>query len=301
MHLLREGQFGVASTFISEANAIPPQPDIDESWQMPDADTIMEDGAWAHDFPSMSPMANSKQNGQGIHLQEPGDVQKQFSEMYHILHALRNEHDLGPAIDWARAQSEALELRGSNLEFELCRLRFVELYNGSGNQDATGDDTSSYSGPLQALAYARATFPNLSSRYLRETSSLLGSLAFAPSITSSPYHHVFSNDDAWENIATGFSREFCGMLGLSEKSPLYTAVTAGGIALPVLEKLERVMGEVGGQWTSANELPVCPFNIKGSSEADLSRSKYRYHIHISSTPSSSAQSAKSRVPMQTHQ
>jgi hypothetical protein len=46
------------------------------------------------------------------------------------------------------------------------------------------------------------------------------------------------------------------MLGLSSQSPLYTAVTAGGIALPVLEKVERVMSKARGQWTSVNELPV---------------------------------------------
>jgi hypothetical protein len=91
---------------------------------------------------------------------------------------------------------------------------------------------------------------------MRETSSLLGSLAFAPALTSSPYKSVFFNQDAWEHAASSFIREFCAMLGLSEKSPLYTAATAGAIALPVLEKLERVMGEVGGQWTSVNELPV---------------------------------------------
>ncbi len=46
------------------------------------------------------------------------------------------------------------------------------------------------------------------------------------------------------------------MLGLSSTSPLYTAVTAGGIALPILEKVERVMSASRGQWTSVNELPV---------------------------------------------
>lgn len=260
MHLLREGQFDVASTFISEANARPPQQnaEVDPSNRnMSDSDTLMEDDTWAHDFPILASYTDDDmRDEEGPGKQEP-DVQRQFAEMYHILHALRNEHNLGPAIKWARAQSEALELRGSNLEFELCRLRFVELYNG-GNaaQDDVNYDSADFSGQLRALEYARATFPNFSDRYLRDTSSLLGALAFAPAITSSPYQHVFFNNDAWEDIASSFTREFCGMLGLSEKSPLYTAVTAGGIALPVLEKLERVMGEVGGQWTSANELPV---------------------------------------------
>ncbi|CAD0046824.1 unnamed protein product [Aureobasidium pullulans] len=134
----------------------------------------------------------------------PGDMQSQFAHMYTVLDALRRHHNLDPAIQWARQHSHRLDQRGSNLEFDLCRLRFVELY-------CQDNDPNDYmSGPLKALEYARQTFPNFSARYMRETSSLLGSLAFAPALTSSPYK----------------------------------------------SKLERVMGEVGGQWTSVNELPV---------------------------------------------
>jgi len=183
------------------------------------------------------------------------DLQTKFADMYSILHALRNEQSLEPAIAWAKSKSEALEARGSNLEFELCRLRFVELYHGGASSKSAGGQ-SSHDGPLKALEYARSTFPSFSSRYFKETASLLGSLAYAPGIRGSPYSHLFYDKTAWEDVANSFTREFCGLLGLSERSPLYTAVTAGGIALPVLEKLERVMGEVGGQWTSANELPV---------------------------------------------
>ena len=51
--------------------------------------------------------------------------------MYLILDALQNLHNLEPAIAWAREHSTELESRGSNLEFELCRLKFVELYTSS--------------------------------------------------------------------------------------------------------------------------------------------------------------------------
>ena len=227
MHLLREGQFNVASTFIAEANA----DKVHEN-----GDTQMQDGDG-----SIGDMSGDS----------AGALQSRFAHMYHILDALRTNRQLSPAIAWARQHSHQLELRGSNLEFDLCRLRFVELYN-----QAQPDDP--FSGPLNALEYARQTFPNFSARYMRETSSLLGSLAFAPALDSSPYKSVFFNDDAWEDAAASFVREFCAMLGLSEKSPHNTAATAGAIAMPVLEKLERVRGEVGGQWTSVNELPVRP-------------------------------------------
>ncbi|KAI5235540.1 RMND5A protein [Aureobasidium subglaciale] len=237
MHLLREGQFNVAQTFISEANAKPHSATSDGSntKDAHDWDSLMQDadGTPLYDI-----------NGDSA-----GALQSRFAHMYLVLDALRKNHDLNPAIEWARQHSYQLELRGSNLEFDLCRLRFVELYSQY-------DPNDHMSGPLKALEYARQTFPNFSARYMRETSSLLGSLAFAPALTSSPYKSVFFNNDAWEHAASSFIREFCAMLGLSEKSPLYTAATAGAIALPVLEKLERVMGEVGGQWTSVNELPV---------------------------------------------
>ncbi|KAG9998223.1 regulator of gluconeogenesis Rmd5, partial [Aureobasidium melanogenum] len=232
MHLLREGQFNVAQTFIAEANATP---NTTATSTASDGDSLMEIRHDTHLYDMDGDNARA--------------LQSRFAHMYLVLDALRNKHDLNPAIDWARQHSHQLELRGSNLEFDLCRLRFVELYTRN-------HPNHHMSGPLQALEYARQTFPNFSARYMRETSSLLGSLAFAPALTSSPYKTVFFNEDAWEHAASSFIREFCAMLGLSEKSPLYTAATAGAIALPVLEKLERVMGEVGGQWTSVNELPV---------------------------------------------
>ena len=275
MHLLREGQFGVASTFIAEVSSKPPRRDF--SHTTPSAiftngdvemiDSSSKDTPWTADFAGVSAdpdaMTDSTTFLSEAGASGAGALQKKFTEMYHILHALRNTHNLEPAISWARQHSEPLELRGSNLEFDLCKLRFVELYNSSDDRsdDAAMTDggevgAGAMDGPLRALQYARQTFTSFSARYMRETAALLGSLAFSPSLTSSPYSNVFYDSDAWSHVSRSFVREFCGMLGLSEQSPLYTAVTAGGIALPVLEKLERVMGEVGGQWSSVEELPV---------------------------------------------
>jgi len=251
MHLLREGQFSVASSFIAEANAKPPRPRSPtdhEIWHDTEEDTPMDDHGWQQHF-GESHLDSEDMEDIDTEERNSPDLQNKFSDMYRILDALQNEHNVLPAMVWAELHGDALEARGSDLEFELCRLRFVELYRSS---DALDTDA----GPLRALGYARSIFPMFSDRYFREISALLGALAYAPAIQDSPYRNVFSDTDAWSDVSSSFTREFCGLLGLSEKSPLYTAVTAGGIALPVLEKLERVMGEVGGQWTSANELPV---------------------------------------------
>ncbi|KAF4548465.1 CTLH/CRA C-terminal to LisH motif domain-containing protein 1 [Elsinoe fawcettii] len=244
MHLLREGLFDVASNFVEEASEDAEVLTAEDKSRFWHVDGIRKTGLDGYD--------SDEDMDDDTHTP---DLQSKFAEMYRILHALRVDKTLGPAITWAKTNSDALEARGSNLEFELCRLRFIELYHSGRGCLGAGiaDDTP---GPLRALDYARSTFPNFSRRYFKETASLVASLAYAPSIQSSPYRKTFCDSDVFEEVANNFTREFCGLLGLSEKSPLYTAVTAGGIALPTLEKLERVMGEVGGQWTSANELPV---------------------------------------------
>jgi len=252
MHLLREGQFGAASTFIAEANAKPPRslndmkPDL---WHDAEPTMVAEDKSWPGDHADDEDTEEQMEDFDTVEESSP-DLQNKFSDMYRILHALRTQNDLEPAIEWAKVHSKDLESRGSNLEFELCRLRFVELFRSN------SPGTDGLSGPLKALEYARKMFPSFSSRYLKEQSALLGSVVFASDIQKSPYSNVYFNNDAWEQTASSFTREFCGLLGLSETSPLFTAVTAGGMALPVLEKLERKMGAAGGQWTSANELPV---------------------------------------------
>ncbi|KAJ9646346.1 hypothetical protein H2201_009110 [Coniosporium apollinis] len=239
MHLLREGQFGVASTFIAEANSHPPH-----TAAIPDASSGLPDGIkWEQDFADGTFKSES--------------LQRQFGEMYHILSSLRQHHDLGPAIAWARWQSAILEARGSNLEFELHRLQFVCLFLGvaprNGQSSFSEDDGN---GPLRAWQYAKTHFAPFQARYGREIQQLLGALAFHQNLSDSPYRRTFHTDSAWEDVATSFTREFCSLLGLSADSPLYIAATAGAIALPTLVKLQNIMKEKRTEWTTVHELPV---------------------------------------------
>jgi hypothetical protein len=234
MHLLREGQFSVASTFIEEANRNPPRPE-----PIPGTPSPYTQEAWGRD--AMNGAFNSEK------------LQQQFAEMYHILHQLRQQRNLGPAIDWARDCSRLLEARGSNLEFELCRLKFVCLFVGRGED---GNMTESEDGPLRAWAYARSAFAPFQARYSRDIQKLIGAMAFYSNVQDSPYKRYFYNDSAWEEVAASFTREFCSLLGLSADSPLYIAATAGAIALPTLLKLQNIMKEKRTEWTTQNELPV---------------------------------------------
>ncbi|KAF1835316.1 hypothetical protein BDW02DRAFT_638728 [Decorospora gaudefroyi] len=270
MHLLREGQFGVASTFVDEANRHPPHPEptlntpnpyLTESWE--------------------------KDLAEGTFNSEK--LQQQFADMYHILHELRHQRNLKPAIQWARERSEALEARGSNLEFELCRLQFICLYTGAtpDTQDTAMDtDDENPAGTLSAWAYAQQEFRPFQKRYAREIHQLMGSLAFWQNVQDSPYARLFYNESAWEEVAHAFNREFCSLLGLSADSPLFIAATAGAIALPYLLKMQSIMKEKRTEWTTQDELPV---------EIPLPS---QYHFHsIFVCPVSKEQSTDTNPPM----
>jgi hypothetical protein len=234
MHLLREGQFGVASTFIEEAKRRPPNPEHTLNTPNPYTTDSWEKGLAEGTF-------NSE------------ELQEQFSDMYHILDELRRHRNLEPAIQWAKERSDTLESRGSNLEFELARLEFIRLFN----HHEEGDDMGGYAaGPSRAYRYAQQEFGGFEKRYVREIQELMGAMAYWQDIQASPYRHIFYNDSSWEEVAHSFNREFCSLLGLSADSPLFIAATAGAIALPYLLKMQSIMKEKRTEWTTQNELPV---------------------------------------------
>jgi hypothetical protein len=239
MHLLREGQFTVASTFIEEAHRRPPHPESTVNTPNP---YLGE--SWDKDL------------AQGTFNSEK--LQQQFGDMYHILHELRDERNLDPAIQWAKERSDLLESRGSNLEFELCRLQYVRLFVGHGQEDSAEQRPD---GPLHAYRYAMQELRVFQKRYAREVQELMGAMAYWQNVEESPYRSIFYNDSAWEEVAHSFNREFCSLLGLSADSPLFIAATAGAIALPYLLKMQSIMKEKRTEWTTQNELPVSRIRV----------------------------------------
>ena len=232
MHLLREGQFSVASTFLTDATNNPPP--LEARTKAANIHGHLEDDL-------------------GIDSLKSEELRRRFANMYHILHQMKNERNLLPAILWARENSQALETRGSNLEFELGKLQFVWLFTGGPNPY---DLQYLAQSQQQALQYARSEFTGFQARYLKEIQKLSAAMAFSPNLGQSPYRRIFHNDGAWEELANSFTREFCSLLGLSADSPLYIAATAGAIALPTLLKLQTIMKEKRTEWTTQHELPV---------------------------------------------
>lgn len=233
MHLIREGQFEVASTFLEDAARNPPRPDASSQPSNPSA--VLE-------------------NKLGIGSLQSDALREQFANMYRILHELKHERNLLPAVEWARANSAALEARGSNLEFELEKMQFIWLLEG--REENLEEPQAGYLGQQKALHYARKEFTSFQARYMRDIQQLVGAIAFRANLQQSPYRRIFRNSDAWDELANSFTREFCSLLGLSADSPLYVAATAGAIALPTLLKLQTIMKEKHTEWTSQNELPV---------------------------------------------
>ncbi|KAL9128229.1 MAG: hypothetical protein Q9217_003045 [Psora testacea] len=255
MHLLREGQFSVASQFLADATTnLRPESKTQE---------VLDEAL-------------------GIDPLKSEDLRKAFANMYHILQELR-QRNLLPAIEWARENSGKLELRGSNLEFELGQLQFVYLFTRG---SSPSDPQAVAQGKFEALKYAKQNFDHFQSRYLHEISQLASAMAFQPNLGTSPYRHVFLNADTWEYLASTFTKEFCSLLGLSAESPLYIAATAGAIALPTLLKLQTIMKDKRAEWTTQQELPV---------EIPLPPS---YHFHsIFVCPVSKEQTTDENPPM----
>ena len=272
MHLLREGQFSVAATFLSE---------------IADQKTLESVQSSSH---------SAEQAASLLEIDEvpSTEIRKQFASMYYILHEMKENKNLLPAIEWSRENREALEARGSNLEFELCRLQFVWIFHGGSHEQGTRNFQA-------ALEYARREFHVFIPRYLREVQQLVGAMAFCSNLRGSPYSSIFNNTSAWDDVAQFFTREFCSLLGLSADSPLYVAATAGAIALPTLLKLQTIMKAKRTEWTSENELPVSEsFAIFCVCVLTLSRSKSHYHLHIYSIPSLSVPFLRNRPRTITH-
>ncbi|RPB01558.1 hypothetical protein L873DRAFT_1676176 [Choiromyces venosus 120613-1] len=175
-------------------------------------------------------------------IEIPPDLQQRFQEMYEILDAMRTRRDLSLAIEWARQKSAQLEQRGSNLEFELCKLQFIWLFIEQ---------------PDYVMVYARREFTKFQEKHLKDIQQLMCAFLFLQSPEKSPYSKIFADPEkSWNDVAHSFTKEFCSLLGLSAESPLYIAATAGAIALPTLLKMASIMKEKKTEWSTVNELPA---------------------------------------------
>ncbi|KAI7867997.1 CTLH/CRA C-terminal to lish motif domain-containing protein [Spinellus fusiger] len=166
-------------------------------------------------------------------------LKQEFSEMYTMMGELE-AHDLSHAIEWARTHREALRKQESNLEFNLHRLRFLQL--------------TQLGQPLQAITYSREHFSLFADKHLPEIKRLMTCILHKPD-ASTRYADLHS-PSLWVDIRIEFQRDFCALLNMSADSPLYASVFVGTTALPVILKLHKIMSAKKTEWNQQDELPV---------------------------------------------
>jgi hypothetical protein len=81
----------------------------------------------------------------------------------------------------------------------------------------------------------------------------MGSLVYCKDLENSPYRDLHSSL-ADIDLRSQFARDYCRLLGLPPDSALYTCVTAGSSALPILIKASVLMSKA--DWDSGDVLPV---------------------------------------------
>ncbi|KAL0907264.1 hypothetical protein M5K25_025822 [Dendrobium thyrsiflorum] len=163
-----------------------------------------------------------------------------FLEMYKIIEAMK-ARDLGPALEWATAQSARLLSDGSSLELKLHQLHFVEILQ-------KGDKN-------EAIKHARTYLAPFASVHKVEIQKLMACLLWAGRLEQSPYAELLSPSH-WENMIEEVSQQFCSQMGQSHASPLSVVISAGVQGLPTLLKMASVMAAKGQEWQAMKQLPV---------------------------------------------
>ncbi|KAL0096307.1 CTLH/CRA C-terminal to lish motif domain-containing protein [Phycomyces blakesleeanus] len=166
-------------------------------------------------------------------------LKKEFHRMYAILKELEAHH-LDSAIEWASANREALAKDCSSLEFNLHRLRILQL-----KQERS---------TLEAIQYTRAHFAPFGDKHLPEIKRLMTGI-IQSSISESKYVDLLS-PTLWVDIRQEFQHDFCSLLNMSAESPLFASALVGTTALPIILKLYKIMSARKTGWSQQDELAV---------------------------------------------
>ncbi|KAI5289399.1 hypothetical protein KEM54_003925 [Ascosphaera aggregata] len=282
MHFLREGRFDVADTFVKEQEQeAKEQQECQQQQQQQQHLTIPGSSA---EFPMSiddddieltdapcNEYSSTTEGTCGSHTVSSDEVREDFIRMYKILEEFR-KHNLAPAIQWTDQHKKVLEKKGSNLAFELCRLQFLYLFQGSSKKaketalqsdnncdcdcdgEEDGDDVSVMQRSIAAIRFARENFHHYAALHSQEIKELVGAIPFSMNIADSPYASKFNNQLLWDETTQSFTREYCSVLGLSAESPLYIAATAGILSLSTFQKAQVVTAKTSSLDSRPNRI-----------------------------------------------
>ncbi|CCH43285.1 hypothetical protein BN7_2833 [Wickerhamomyces ciferrii] len=192
---------------------------------------------------------NDDDNGNEVSNEDPRidlSLLSKFTEMNQILKKIQNR-DLSDAIQWAtKNENILLTQMGSDLEFNLHKLQYLEYY---------------HSGQIfEAVRYAKTWFPkfiNSNSSNLTDVSKLMSSILFNHNDSNSPYHKLnkLSNSN-FQEISILFSKKYCSVLGFSFESSIFLILLSGYISFPTFLKFIQIKHLNNKlDWTTHNELP----------------------------------------------
>ncbi|CAI5719675.1 unnamed protein product [Peronospora effusa] len=174
-------------------------------------------------------------------LKLPPAFRESFIELHQILKAIK-EHDIQPALDWARKHRRELGRLDIDIEFELVRHKYVDILESSPDM-------------MDAVSFANKELPYFHQTHSEEVGVLMSCVLFKGKLEESPYKKLF-NDDRWKDIYDAVIQACCRLCSVPYRSYLETCLSAGIPALPAMRKLASVMDGKLADWASIEELPV---------------------------------------------
>ena len=144
-----------------------------------------------------------------------------LEEINMILENLRAKNLL-PALDWCQRKREELNRTGSQLEFFLHKMRFVQLL-----QLGNFEEAKVYLANLRQYSIANGHCE-------QAVNELMGALLFAHrDLSKSPYKNLLE-PHLWLQLSELFMQQAFQQVGLAQDSPLYVVMKIGFQALPAL-------------------------------------------------------------------
>ncbi|KAL4129719.1 hypothetical protein PRIC2_005726 [Phytophthora ramorum] len=174
-------------------------------------------------------------------LELPPTYRECFIELHQILKAIK-ERDMQPALDWARKHRKELGRLDIDIEFELVRLKYVDILESSPDM-------------MDAVNFANRELPYFHQTHAEEVGVLMSCVLYKGKLEESPYKKLFT-DNRWEEIYDAVIRACCRLRCVPYRSYLETCLSAGVSALPVMRKLVAVIDTKLADWSSMEELPV---------------------------------------------
>lgn len=173
----------------------------------------------------------------------PESLRAKFEDLFQIVSAIREKHDLSGALRWAAEHNEELEQHSSVLEFRLHKLMVIDLLINQHDWQ-------------KALAYVKLNLQKFQKNHLRDIQRLVSLILYMYQPEKCPYPEYLSSD-LWAEAEMLFSKDACQLLGLPADAPLYTAVGVGTSAMPTIIKMSSILKDKSGLgWSAADELPV---------------------------------------------